>query len=139
MNLALLPGIQNTTAALDAERVRLDVVAQNIANANTTRGPDGQPYQRQQVVFENVLRQAQGGGTPQLRVARIESDARPPRLVFNPSHPDADPQGMVALPDIDVHEEMADLITASRAFEANLAVLRNARHMALQTLSLGKR
>ena len=137
----ILSGVQSTAAALDAERVRLDVISENIANAQTTHGPDGKPYQRQTVVFENTLQQAMQGGaqTPGLRVARIEKDNRPPQLVYEPGHPDADARGMVALPNINIHEEMADMIAASRAFEANLAVVKNARSMALQTLAIGKR
>jgi flagellar basal-body rod protein FlgC len=137
----ILSGIQNTLAALDAQRARINVISQNIANAQTTRGPDGKPYQRQSVVFESALQQATGGGDPQpmLRVARIEKDLRPGQSVYNPGHPDADAQGMVAMPNVNLHEEMADLMAASRSFEANLAVVRNARTMALQTLALGKR
>ncbi len=135
-----LNGIDSTASALAAERVRMDVITQNIANANTTRGLDGKAYQRQQVVFEKVLQQAQGVETGQqkVQVARIENDQRPPRLIFNPGHPDADADGMVAFPNINIHEEMADLIVSSRAYEANLAVVKNARAMALQTLSIGK-
>lgn len=141
----ILSGIDSTSFALNAERIRMDVVSQNIANANTTRGLDGKPYQRQQVVFEAVLNAQQAangtqgteaGGT---RVARIEQDQRPPQMVYNPSHPHANAEGMVAMPNINIHEEMVDLIAASRAFEANLAVVKNARSMALQTLSIGKR
>ena len=125
-----------------AERVRMEVISQNIANVHTTRGIDGQPYQRQQVIFQAVLDHAQAIGTgPQtVEVSRIEKDQRPPRLVHNPGHPDADPEtGMVAYPDISIHQEMADYIVASRAYEANLAVVKNARSMALQTLAIGKR
>jgi flagellar basal-body rod protein FlgC len=140
--LHILSGIQSTTAALDAERTRLDVISENIANAHTTRGPDGKPYQRQVVVFESALQQAMGAEnapqTPTLHVARIEKDPRPPIMTFEPGHPDADASGMVAMPNINVHEEMADMIAASRAFEANLAVVKNARAMALQTLAIGK-
>jgi len=142
----ILSGIDSTSAALNAERIRMDVISQNIANANVTRGPDGRPFQRQQVIFETVLSaQQQASGLPgeqprSVQVARIESDSRPPRLVHNPAHPDSDPAtGMVALPDISVFEEMADYIASSRAFEANLAVVKNARAMALQTLTIGKR
>jgi flagellar basal-body rod protein FlgC len=138
----ILPGVNLTTAALNAERVRMEVVSQNIANINTTRGLDGKPYQRQQVVFETVLRQAIGdpGAQPQEVIAsRIEKDSRPPNLVYEPGHPDADSDGMVAMPDINMPEEMVDLITASRAFEANLAVMKNARSLALQSLAIGKR
>ena len=92
----ILSGIDSTSSALNAERIRMDVVSENIANANTTRGLDGKPYQRQQVVFEAVLSAQQAangtqgmeaGGT---RVVRIEPDQRPPQMVFNPQHPHAD-------------------------------------------------
>jgi flagellar basal-body rod protein FlgC len=141
-----LSGIQSSSAALEAERLRLEVIGQNIANANSTRGPDGRPYQRQQVIFESVLQQQQrrlgavAGLQPQsVHVARIAKDAQPPRLVPNPGHPDADADGNVAMPNINIHLEMADLLTASRAYEANLAVVKNAKSMALQALAIGKR
>ena len=139
--ISFLPAVNSSAAALEAERTRLEVISQNIANANTTRGLDGKAYQRQQVVFESILRQASGGelATPELRVSSIIKDQRPPRLVFNPGHPDADAQGMVAMPNVNIHEEMADMIVASRAFEANLAVIKNSRMLALQALSIGKR
>lgn len=138
----ILSGIQSTAAALDAERTRLDVISENIANANNTRGLDGKPYQRQVVVFESALQQALGGGPgspmPTLRVSRIEKDPRAPEMIYQPGHPDADARGMVATPKINIHEEMADLINASRSFEANLAVVKNARQMAMQTLAMGR-
>ncbi len=139
-----IAGIQSTAAALTAERVRMDVVSQNIANANTTQGANGQPYQRQEVVFETMLNQQEqqtgslGVGPQTINVARIVTDHRPPRMIYQPGHPDANADGMVAVPDINIHEEMADLITSSRSFEANLAVVKNARQMALQSLSIGK-
>ncbi len=138
----ILSGIQSTTAALEAERTRLDVISENIANAHTTRGLDGKPYQRQVVVFESALQQALGGETqsqtPTLQVARIDKDPRPPILTYEPGHPDADANGMVAMPNININEEMADMIAASRSFEANLAVVKNSRSMALQTLAIGR-
>ncbi len=139
----ILPGIDSTSAALNAERIRMDVVSENIANVNTTRGLDGKPYQREQVVFESVLQAQQNsdalGSAPQtVQIARIEKDPRPPIMVFNPSHPDANAQGMVAMPDISIPEEMVDMIAASRAFEANLAVVKNARSMAMETLAIGR-
>ncbi len=139
----ILNGIDSTAAALNAERIRMDVISQNIANANTTKGPDGKPYQRQQVVFESVLRAAQsadGSTAPgqSVEVARIEKDNRPPRMIYNPGHPEADKNGMVAVPDINIHEEMVDMIASSRTYEANLAVIKNARTMAQQALSIGK-
>ena len=136
----LLSGIQSTAAALNAEHTRLDVISENIANANTTHGPDGTPYQRQVVVFETALQQAMNGGaaTPTLRVAGIEKDQRPFEMIYEPGNPDADAHGMVAMPNVNIHEEMADMISAERAFEANLAVVKNARTMALQILAIGK-
>jgi flagellar basal-body rod protein FlgC len=140
--IQILTGIQNTSAALTAEQTRLDVIAQNIANANTTHGVDGKPYQRQVVVFETALQQAVGSdGTLQMQpiqVAQIAKDPSPPNLVYDPGNPDADAKGMVATPNIDIHEEMADLISASRTYEANLAVVKNARSMAMETLAMGK-
>ncbi|MFA6543860.1 MAG: flagellar basal body rod protein FlgC [Limisphaerales bacterium] len=141
--IPLLSGINSTSAALQAERVRMDVVSQNIANANTSRAADGKPYRRQQVVFESELNRAMTSGpsaaAQSVKVARIETDNRPAKLIYEPGHPDANAQGMVAIPDINIHEEMVDLIASSRAFEANLAVIKNARTMALQTLAIGKR
>jgi flagellar basal-body rod protein FlgC len=141
--IQLLSGIDSTASALDAERIRMDVISENIANVNTTKGLDGKPYQRQQVVFESVLSAQQNSGgsgsVPQTtQVARVEKDNRPARMVYNPSHPDANAQGMVAMPDINIHEEMVDMIASSRTYEANIAVVRNARTMALQDLSIGK-
>jgi flagellar basal-body rod protein FlgC len=139
--ISFLPGVNVSADALHAERTRLEVIAQNIANANTTRGLDGKPYQRQTVVFESMLRQVADGsaGVPELRVGGILKDPRPPQMVFNPGHPDANKDGMVAMPNVNIHEEMADMIVASRAFEANLAVIKNSRMLALQALSIGKR
>ena len=138
----ILSGIDSTTAALNAERVRLDVISENIANAHSTRGPNGKPYQRQVVVFESALQNAidcsAGTQAAAVKVSRIDKDPRPPLMVHDPGHPDADANGMVAMPNVNIHEEMADLIVASRAFEANLAVVKNSRAMALQTLAIGK-
>lgn len=140
--ISLLTGIDSTASALDAERVRMDVISQNIANANTTRGVNGKPYQRQEVVFETMLKAQQDGSSagPEetVQVAHIQNDPRPPRLIYNPGHPDADAHGMVAMPDINIHQEMVDMISSSRTYEANLAVVKNARSIAMQALSIGK-
>jgi flagellar basal-body rod protein FlgC len=140
--IQILTGIQNTSAALDAEQTRLEVISQNIANAHTTHDVDGKPYQRQTVVFETALQNAMSndGSTslPAIQVAKIMRDSRPPLLIPDPGNPDADANGNVAMPNINIHEEMADLISASRTFEANLAVVKNARSMAMQTLSIGR-
>jgi flagellar basal-body rod protein FlgC len=140
--IQVLTGVDNTAAALSAEQTRLDVISENIANANTTHGVDGKPYQRQMVVFESALQQAMSSDgsvpMPSIQVARIEKDNSPPVKVYDPGNPDADAQGMVATPNININEEMADMISASRSYEANLAVIKNARAMAMETLSIGK-
>ena len=141
----LISGIQHTGAALDAERTRMEVIGSNIANANVSRDIDGKPYQRLQVVFDTVLTDAIGTDSssrqiPQVRVARVQADTRPPQQLYDPGHPEADPAtGMRLMPNINVHEEMADYMMSSRAYEANLAVIKTARAIALQTLSIGKR
>ncbi len=141
--MKLLSGVESAASAIQAEKVRLEVIAQNIANANTTRGIDGKPYQRQTVRFETFMNQQLGvknsDATKMVRVADIQKDNRPFVQVYQPGHPEANGDGMVAYPNVNIHEEMADMIAASRSMEASLAIVRNARHMALQTLSLGKR
>ena len=141
--IQLLSGIDSTTAALNAERVRMDVISENIANVNTSKGLDGKPYQRQEVTFESVLKaqtnsDASDAGSQSVAIAKITKDNRPPRMVYNPSSPDADKSGMVAMPDINVSEEMVDMIASSRSYEANLAVVKNARTMAMQDLAILK-
>ncbi|MEN9545324.1 MAG: flagellar basal body rod protein FlgC [Verrucomicrobiota bacterium] len=139
--IQLIPSIQSTRSALDAERTRVEIVSQNLANANVTRAADGQPYKRKQVIFESLVNNA--GANPNsgstIRVTRVESDNRPFREVFKPDHPDADARGFVRYPNVNVHEEMVDLIASSRAFEANVAVVKNARQLAQQAMSIGKR
>ncbi len=139
----LINGIASTSSALNAERVRMEVISQNIANANSTSAPGGKTYERQQVVFESALRDQLNAGNgvqaQTVQVSRIETAKRPPRLVYQPGHPHANADGMVAMPNINIHEELVDLMSASRAYEANLSVVKSARNMALQTLSIGKR
>ncbi len=139
--IQLIPSIQSTRSALDAERTRVEIVSQNLANANVTRSEDGQPYKRKQVVFESLVNNA--GANPAsgstIRVAKVESDNRPFREVFKPDHPDADARGIVRYPNVNIHEEMVDLIASSRAFEANVAVVKNARQLAQQAMAIGKR
>jgi flagellar basal-body rod protein FlgC len=140
--IQILTGIQNSSAALDAEQTRLDVISQNIANVNTAHGVDGKPYQRQVVVFEAALQQAiNSDGSMQmspLQVAEVKKDNSPPIQIYDPGNPDADASGMVDMPNINIQEEMADLISASRSYEANLAVVKNAHTMAMETLDIGK-
>jgi len=137
----LIPGIDITAGALNAQKTRLDVVAQNIANAQTTRTPGGGPYQRQVVSFESaLLRQFGNGGAGMqtVRIGSITADKTPGQQVYNPQHPDATADGLVTMPNVNLSFEMVDLITASRAYEANLSVAKNARSMAMKALEIGK-
>ena len=137
----LIAGIDVTAGALNAQKTRLDIVAQNIANAQTTRTPEGGPYQRQVVSFATELVRREGGAGSSLqgvKVAGISADRTPGQQVYNPQHPDADAGGLVTMPNVNLAYEMVDLITASRAYEANLSVVKNARQMALKALEIGK-
>lgn len=130
----LISGIDITASALMAEKFRSDIVAQNIANAHTTRDIDGAAYKRKMVTFESVLQQAGKG----VRVAQVLDDPRPGPVIYDPAHPDADEDGMVQMPNVNIAMEMVDLMASSRAYEANLAVIRNARQMAAKALSIGR-
>lgn len=140
----LISGIDVTAGALNAQKTRLDIVAQNIANAQTTHGPDGRPYQRRIVSFETELlhqQQASAAGSASLqtvKVAGITNDKTAGQRVYDPQHPDAGEDGMVEMSNVNLAFEMVDLITASRAYEANLSVVKNARQMAMKTLEIGK-
>ena len=133
--MSMFESLRISASGLTAERLRMDVVAENLANANTTRGPNGGPYQRKEVVltqggrsFADVL-----GG---VEVAGIAADPSPPRRVYDPGHPDADPQGYVSLPNVSSVTEMVDLITATRAYEANVQAMTAAKQMFTKTLDL---
>ena len=119
-------------SGLSAERLRMEVVANNIANANSTRTAQGGPYRRQEVLFAPVVKGADSGGVQINGIANDESELP---QVYRPGHPDADAQGMVTMPNVALPNEMVDLITASRAYEANLRAIRTFREMAEQTLS----
>jgi len=135
----IISGIDITSGALAAQRMRLDIVAQNIANAQTTRTSAGGPYQRQIVSFETEMVKRSGGQMLQsVHVSGVTADRTPGQQVYNPQHPDAGPDGLVTMPNVNLAYEMVDLITASRAYEANLSVVKNAKNMAMKTLEIGK-
>ncbi len=142
--MSLISGIDVTAGALNAQKTRLDIVAQNIANAQTTRGPDGLPYQRQIVSFEAELarKTSQLSGPSAslqgVRVAKISRDQTPGERIFDPQHPHADASGNVVMPNVNLAHEMVDLISATRVYEANLSVARNSRQMAMKALEIGR-
>ncbi len=136
-------GLDISASGLTAQRLRMDIIASNIANANTTRTPEGGPYRRKVVIFEEQLKDAIGELTPWssgeakgVRVSGIVESKEPPRLVYDPAHPDADERGYVAMPNVSVVKEMTDMISASRAYEANLMVMNLARTMLNRTLDI---
>ncbi len=135
----LISGIDITADALAAQKTRLDIVAQNIANAQTTRAPGGGAYQRQIVSFESeLMKRTDGQSVSTVKVGSIVPDRTPGQQVYNPQHPDAGADGMVTMPNVNLSYEMVDLITASRAYEANLSFAKNARQLAQKTLDIGK-
>lgn len=137
-----------SSSALSAERTRMNLISSNLANANTTRTPEGGPYKRKDAVFaatappQSAFSRTLDGATAQqvreVQVAQIVEDQNPPRMQFDPSHPDADQQGFVAMPNVSVIEEMADMINATRAYEANVTAVQAAKNMALKTLEISK-
>lgn len=140
--------IMNTSASgLTAERLRMDVIADNIANSQTTRTEKGEAYRRKTVVFaenkENFIvpmnitkdkLQFKGG----VNVVKIAEDKSPFTMIYDPEHPDANEKGYVAMPNVNTVKEMVDMITATRAYEANATVVTNAKSMATSALSIGK-
>jgi flagellar basal-body rod protein FlgC len=130
-------------SALGAERMRVDLATANLANANATRSAEGGPYRRRDPVLRAVpLHDAFGPrlerAVRNVEVSRVVVDGRPPREIFNPSHPDADERGVVRLPNVQLVEEMVNLLNARRSYEANLQVLEASRDMALRALRIGR-
>jgi len=133
----ILQALQISASGLTAERFRLDLIANNVANVNTTRTEQGGPFQRRAAIFAERLDEARraGGG---VRVAAVSVDRTEPRLVFEPEHPDANTEGYVAYPNINIVQEMLDMITATRAYEANVTVLNASKGMFLKALEIGR-
>ena len=150
--MSLFGALDISASGLSAERMRMDVTAENLANAQTTRGPDGGPYRRKDVVLQTAtgggfgaaLTAAAGavpgaGGGQQaggVQVAGIVEDPGAPRRIYDPGHPDADAEGYVAMPNVNPVTEMVDLISASRAYEANVTAMQTAKTMFTKTFEL---
>lgn len=136
-----------SSSGLAAQRVRMNVLSANLANAQSTRGEDGGPYKRRDVVFsatptgsafEDFLNGTQGAELKKVDVSDIHKDTKAPRKVFDPSHPDADEKGFVEMPNVEVMTEMVNMIAATRAFEANATALNDAKSMAMKALEIGR-
>lgn len=149
--MRLSTGFDISASALSAQRLRMDVISSNIANAETTRGSfvngQFQPYKRKMVVmepmqqsFSSVLsRQLSGGSAAQgVKITSIKEDQSPNKLIYNPTHPDADANGYVNMPNVDVTKEMVDMISATRSYEANVTALNATKSMFVKALEIGK-
>ncbi len=137
-----------SASALTAQRYRMDVIGENIANATTTRTEDGTPYRRKVVVFEEKnqpymfsdwlkVSQDRVGGAG-VRAVDMGEDQSPLKLVYDPEHPDANDEGYVEYPNVDAEKEMVDMISASRSYEANITVLNNFKNIAMKALEIGR-
>ena len=127
-------------AGLAAQRIRLNVLAENLANAETTRTADGGPYRRKLVVFGSDAGSSFGDSleAARVKVVEVRESDEPLRRVHQPSHPDADPAGYVALPNVNPLLEMVDLLAATRAYEANVTAIQSAKSMATKALEIGR-
>lgn len=141
--VTLMPAIGISATGLDAQNRRMEVIANNMANAQTTRGEDGKVYRRKEVIFAARLAEAIHSDGVEKKLQGVElqnivEDQRPPKQVYRPGHPDADENGYVTLPNINTVEEMVDMMSASRSYEANLAAMRTSKSMANQALDILK-
>ena len=141
--MSLFAALGASASALDAERARLEVAVSNIANAESTRGPDGLPYRRRDVLLapssiESFDAALGNVGAVGVKVANIVEDQTSFRKRYEPSHPDADGEGFVSMPNVDVPEEMVDMIGAARAYQANIAAINVIRDTFQRSLELGK-
>ena len=142
--LGVFSAMDVAASGLSAERVRMNTIASNLANARTTRTEAGGPYKRLDPIFEAVgLDQSRGviatqGGVSEVRVAGIKEDTRPGMMVYEPGHPDANAQGYVEYPNVNAVEEMVNMISASRAYEAGVTSIESVKQMGQSALGIGR-
>jgi len=137
-----------SSSGLAAQRYRMNIISANIANAETTRTPEGGPYRRRDVIFgalppqrtfEEELRGAPGHDEPRhVKVLGVAVDERPPVMRFDPSHPDANEEGYVAMPNVNTIEEMTNLMLARRSYEANVAAFNATKLLSMRALDIGR-
>lgn len=140
--MSFLSSLNISGSGLSAQKLRMDILAQNIANAETTRTEDGGPYLKKSVVFseqkssfDEILKERQSGG---VAITEIIENPDAVKRVYDPDHPDADADGYVQMPDISTTEQMVDLISASRSYEANITAFNAVKYMAAKALEIGK-
>lgn len=137
MPVDFFASMEVSASGLSAERTRMNVAASNLANAQTTQTAQGGPYQRRDVILQSTT-MADSPAVHGVQVSQIAQDAAPPRLEYDPGHPQADARGYVAYPNINPVEEMVDMITASRAYEAGITAMSTAVNMAERALGIGR-
>jgi flagellar basal-body rod protein FlgC len=145
--VSLFGAISVSASGMEAQRIRAELITENLANADTTRTPDGGPYRRKDAVFSTApiensfagtLAEMSAGGSQGVMVANIAVDASDPERRYLPGHPDADAEGYVGFPKINPSEEMVDLMSASRSYEANVAAISTVKDMIGRSLELFK-
>ncbi|ADL07854.1 flagellar basal body rod protein FlgC [Thermosediminibacter oceani] len=146
--MEIFRSLEISASGLTAQRLRMDVISNNIANVNTTRTEEGGPYRRQRVIFQERKRGLtfkdviSGMSSTQpgagVRVVSIEKDPSPFKLVYDPSHPDADQMGYVRMPNVNIVTEMVDMISATRSYEANITAINSAKGMITKALEIGR-
>ena len=147
--MSFFGSLDTSASGLTAQRLRLDVISQNMANASTTRTEEGGPYKKKSVVFEQVqnessnsfssiLNKKRQSGNNGVRVAQIVEDESEGSLVYNPTHPDANKEGYVEMPNVNIIDEMVNMISASRSYEANVNSFNSMKAMFTKALEIGK-
>ncbi|WP_338637139.1 flagellar basal body rod protein FlgC [Spirobacillus cienkowskii] len=145
--MSFIEGLKISASGLSAERIRMNVISSNIANVNTSRTEEGEPYKRKDVLFtarnsglsfDNLMRLAFDPHLKEVKVDGITEDRRAPRLLYNPNHPDANENGYVAMPNISIMEEMVNMITSNRSFESNTQAINATKSMAQTAIGIGR-
>jgi len=146
--MGFLDALRASASGLSAQRVRMKLIASNLANVNTTRTAEGGPYQRREPIFaaestpadsfKDMLKARQEGDVVEVRTVGVVKDGREPVMKYEPDHPDADENGFIAMPNISVTEEMVNLVSASRSYEANIAAVKATKNMVMKALEIGR-
>ena len=146
--MGFLDALRASASGLSAQRVRMKLIASNLANVSTTRTPEGGPYQRREPIFsaasskvdsfQDILKARQQGDVVEVQTVGVVKDGRDPIMKYEPDHPDANEDGFIALPNISVTEEMVNLVSASRSYEANIAAVKATKNMVTKALEIGR-
>jgi len=142
-----IDALHTTASGLTTQRLRMNVVSSNLANSNTTRTAEGGPYKKKNIIFasqplrtdfQNMVQSQLKGKLTEVKVVGIVDDPRPPILKYDPQHPDADKNGNVSMPNINLIEEMVNMMSATRSYEANVTAVNATKKMAMKALEIGK-